>query len=538
MPYAIPHPNKSAAAALEAARGTPMIDNVLGRIPVKFTGDHVIAGDGIPFGGPFKMGTGDNGKDLHGEFFSKSTDCCLDWFTERPLLYEHGRGGAGVDVVGRVKSWSTGEKAINVEAELDASYKYFSAIKELVDKKKLFFSSGAMGHLVQTNVKTGEILRWPWVELSLTKEPANFHATLDWKTAGAHFKAAGLVLTDLEFDDRSEALKAVWSTAYKNELPDSSFAYIEAGGEKDGEGKTKPRSLRHFPYKDKDGKPDEAHVKDALGRIPQSDVSDSAKASALKLIKAAAKKLGIEVSDDSKKSITQRLINIKGMFEEEIQDQFEDIWFLFSTFCRVVNQIDQLEDATEGTAVSVNVEALLDEAIGEFAARLKPAAMAQINDEDDDDMYAYRSAPIEKFKALIDAKQGTAMVRLPLVDHSSAVMAANEELFDRVSAISEERLKAGRVLSQTNHGTLRKLHGQLTDATGKLGNLLDKTDPNKKDKPDDKPKDDPKSKDDRKDDGDMKDDAAKSADEDLLLRARAHIILGKQLAGDPATTEA
>lgn len=63
---------------------------------------------------------------------------------------------------------------------------------------------------------------------------------------------------------------AEWSTRYKNDLPDSAFLYIEAGGKKDSEGKTKPRSLRHFPYKDMDGKVDRAHILNAIARIPQA----------------------------------------------------------------------------------------------------------------------------------------------------------------------------------------------------------------------------------------------------------------------------
>jgi len=38
---------------------------------------------------------------------------------------------------------------------------------------------------------------------------------------------------------------ASWTTAERNALPDSCFACIEAGGKKDSEGKTTPRSLRH-----------------------------------------------------------------------------------------------------------------------------------------------------------------------------------------------------------------------------------------------------------------------------------------------------
>jgi hypothetical protein len=66
---------------------------------------------------------------------------------------------------------------------------------------------------------------------------------------------------------------AVWSTKYKNDLPDSAFLYIEPGGKTDSEGKTTPRSLRHFPYKDADGKIDAIHVRNAISRIPQAKIS-------------------------------------------------------------------------------------------------------------------------------------------------------------------------------------------------------------------------------------------------------------------------
>lgn len=63
---------------------------------------------------------------------------------------------------------------------------------------------------------------------------------------------------------------AVWTTAYMNDLPDSCFLFVEPG-EKDDEGKTVPRSKRHFPYKDKSGKVDLPHVRNAIARIPQSN---------------------------------------------------------------------------------------------------------------------------------------------------------------------------------------------------------------------------------------------------------------------------
>ena len=65
---------------------------------------------------------------------------------------------------------------------------------------------------------------------------------------------------------------AVWTTKYKNDLPDSAFMYIEPGGKKDDEGKTTPRSLRHFPYKDMSGKVDVIHLRNAIARIPQAKI--------------------------------------------------------------------------------------------------------------------------------------------------------------------------------------------------------------------------------------------------------------------------
>lgn len=71
---------------------------------------------------------------------------------------------------------------------------------------------------------------------------------------------------------RSETF-AEWSTAYVNDLPDSAFLFVESGGDKDGDGKTVPRSLRHFPYKDSSGGVDLPHLRNAIARIPQSRIT-------------------------------------------------------------------------------------------------------------------------------------------------------------------------------------------------------------------------------------------------------------------------
>ncbi|HEV8063406.1 MAG TPA: hypothetical protein VGP46_01185 [Acidimicrobiales bacterium] len=85
---------------------------------------------------------------------------------------------------------------------------------------------------------------------------------------------------------QAELEKKALSSAEMNDLPDSSFAYVEPGGSKDDDGKTAPRSKRHFAIHDK------AHVQNALSRAPQSPFGDKA----MPKIKKAAEKFGVEVS--------------------------------------------------------------------------------------------------------------------------------------------------------------------------------------------------------------------------------------------------
>ncbi len=75
---------------------------------------------------------------------------------------------------------------------------------------------------------------------------------------------------------------ATMTAASINDLPDSDFAYIEPGG-KVVDGKTEPRSLRHFPIHDAE------HVRNALARLSQSPFGEKARPK----VEAAARKMGI-----------------------------------------------------------------------------------------------------------------------------------------------------------------------------------------------------------------------------------------------------
>lgn len=96
---------------------------------------------------------------------------------------------------------------------------------------------------------------------------------------------AGIGLDELV----AELSEAVWSATMINNLADSSFLYIEPGGEKDEEGKTVPRSKRHFPVYDDVGKLDLPHLRNSLQRIPQSTLDQGAKDKALAKAQKLAK---------------------------------------------------------------------------------------------------------------------------------------------------------------------------------------------------------------------------------------------------------
>jgi hypothetical protein len=80
---------------------------------------------------------------------------------------------------------------------------------------------------------------------------------------------------------------AVWTTSYINTLPDAAFAVILPGGKKDKDGKTAPRNLRMLPHHDasvksanENGSVDLPHLRNALARIDQSNMSAALKARA------------------------------------------------------------------------------------------------------------------------------------------------------------------------------------------------------------------------------------------------------------------
>jgi len=150
-----------------------------------------------------------------------------------------------------------------------------------------------------------------------------------------------------------------WTTAYINSLPDSAFALVR----KPVKDKARDRAL---PYKDKNGKIDPAHVRNALSRLPQVkgwSEAEKAKAKAkleraLKQVQrknAAAWSKGAKVMD-----LSANMTAILSQVPEEFQPHALNILKAFS-------------EEIESEALKAQEIEERDKQIGELKARLEAA---------------------------------------------------------------------------------------------------------------------------------------------------------------------
>jgi len=82
-------------------------------LPFEIINDDAFRILAIPYGGPMEKAGAPYGADLQGEWFSPETDIKPDWFTERPVLWHHGK-----DPTGKMGTTLMG-KAINLTQEDD-----------------------------------------------------------------------------------------------------------------------------------------------------------------------------------------------------------------------------------------------------------------------------------------------------------------------------------------------------------------------------------------------------------------------------------
>lgn len=142
------------------------------------TTEGIVEGWLAPFGGPVK-----GGKDLDGEYFDAKTDFALDYYPTLPILYGHGHDPEiGAAKVGEITLKEIRDKGVWVQGQLDKQGAYYSLLDELSQKGDLYWSSGAIAHLVQKAQKIGYIKQWPVAEATLSVTPSNPWATATIKS--------------------------------------------------------------------------------------------------------------------------------------------------------------------------------------------------------------------------------------------------------------------------------------------------------------------------------------------------------------------
>jgi len=115
-------------------------------------------------------------------------------------------------------------------------------------------------------------------------------------------------------DEDEDTSEAVWSTAFKNRLPDAAFAAIEPGGKKDADGKTTPRSLRHLPHHgmsvtsgSANDTVDKTHLRNALSELPKTKIDDDLAKRASSHLERHAKALGVGEAAESEQEASEML---------------------------------------------------------------------------------------------------------------------------------------------------------------------------------------------------------------------------------------
>ena len=147
-------------------------------------------------------------RDLQGEYFTPETELGLDWYSRRPVLYHHGLDGdLKAAVIGVIDTLRPDEVGLWAEAQLDMRQRYVQAVRRLIDRGILGWSSGSLPHLVEV-ATDGRIKRWPIVEGSLTPAPAEPRRT-DVHTLKSAYTALGLDVGKLNIIGETDTIYRV-----------------------------------------------------------------------------------------------------------------------------------------------------------------------------------------------------------------------------------------------------------------------------------------------------------------------------------------
>lgn len=225
------------------------------------------------------------GQDLVGDRFTPQTRLSLTGtLGPIPILWGHGQDETmKTTLLGHTVSAKADDLGLWVEGVITAGKEYAEALRKILGRSKLGFSSGSVPHLVRRKSAPGgvkEITEWPIVELSCVPNPCEPRLLNVQELKSMAADEPSLLMYALEVEIAE--LKAELTTDARNNLSSGQFAYTDS----DGTG--------HLPVNDA------GHVRAALSRFNQTHFESPAKrkAAAGKIL-ARARAFGIDVSSDS-----------------------------------------------------------------------------------------------------------------------------------------------------------------------------------------------------------------------------------------------
>lgn len=136
--------------------------------------------------------------DIAGEWFSKNTQeltAVFEGVGAIPAIYHHAIDDTLKSlVIGAVDTMKADDVGLWIEAQIKRRREYEKFIQPLIEQKALGWSSGTLPMARRVNKATGEILRWPIVEASLTPQPAEMRMAHQWpiRNLKAAYAQAGL----------------------------------------------------------------------------------------------------------------------------------------------------------------------------------------------------------------------------------------------------------------------------------------------------------------------------------------------------------
>lgn len=445
----------------------------------------------VASGGDLKS-LGDNGEfeglmisfdtvDLTRDAFSKSTDLFHQVGDSLPILYDHGLDKTlKRRQIGRAIIKSIDDAGVWIKGQLEQRDDYEKAIyTDLVKPGKAGLSSGAASHMVERkkSAKKGvnDIVSWGLAEVSITPRPTEPHTFVEVKSLAAY--------AEEDFDDSHDFLKSVWESNSGSGATTKHCGHPEDHVDNDPEKPLKtalPGSTLALPNKPHEFDPeDDDENTCAICGESEDD----------------------PLHDDKPSTIRP----MKSIFEEKLAERVPSVWELRSALDDTFADIAAAKVTERVSGVSLDVQGKVLEAVTEYAARLVPMVVNQVENwaeerqepgssrmlPEGNNRFYLRSLPNDFHSSLQQfvALKSTPVTGESLNDHSARAVSAVEELTalttsmldglkswlkrvkDKIEFRHNDPMKAGRTISAATHNKLQAAHQSVGTAVTALSEV-------------------------------------------------------------------